>query len=238
MVTFVTALVRSPGQFRPVEDYIRHFETLVATGIPILVYLDESLREYAVAPNVRVISYVSSRAPWSVQLPANRHPVKDTVSYMQIQLRKLEFLVDACRHTDDDFLAWIDFGVFHMAKDLSLWTQRLQTIATSRFPTERILAPGCWPAGSYALWDQICWRFCGSFLLGHRSRLRPAFERQSELVVQGLPKITWEVNYWAMMEEQFQVYTGNHDDTLLEGLMEFALPKSDDPREGDPLSSE
>jgi hypothetical protein len=231
MVTFVTALVCVPGQFRPLDVYCRYFDQLVATGIPLLVYLDESLRAYGAtltAPTVRVVEYVTRRPVWMAQLPEHRHPTKDTVEYMQIQLRKLEFLVDACRHTDDDALAWIDFGVLHMATDLPLWTQRLQTIAASRFPTERILAPGCWSPGTYPIWDKICWRFCGSFLLGHRSLFRPAFDRQCELVVQGLPKLTWEVNYWTMMEEYFQVYTANHDDTLLEGLLEWIRPTPDD----------
>jgi hypothetical protein len=231
MVTFVTALVKLPGQFRPMDVYCRLFDQLVATGIPLRVYLDESLRAYGdslTAPNVRVVEYVTCRPPWAVQLPRERHPTKDTVEYMQVQLRKLEFLVDACQHTDDEFLAWIDFGILHMAEDLARWTQQLQTIARSQFPRDRLLAPGSWPPGSYSVWDRVCWRFCGSFVLGHRSLLRPAFERQCELVVSGLPRITWEINYWSQMEEFFQVYRADHNDTLLEGLLEWTEPKSDE----------
>jgi hypothetical protein len=143
--------------------------------------------------------------------------------------------VDACQHTDDEFLAWIDFGILHMARDLPLWTHRLQAIATARFPTDRLLTPGCWPPGPYPIWEKICWRFCGSFVLGHRSLLARAFERQSQLVVDGLPKLTWEINYWCQMEEYFRVYTADHNDSLLEGLLALRQPKSDD---GPPSTSD
>lgn len=36
-----------------------------------------------------------------------------------------------------------------------------------------------------------------------------------ELVYAHLPALTWEVNYWAMMEEHFERYPADHDDTML-----------------------
>lgn len=231
MVTFVSALVLPPKPFRNVDKYIQYFDRLASTGIPILLYLDESLRDYGTTlpSNVRVIDYVSIRPPWVAVLPEHRTPEKDTVEYMQIQLRKLEFVVDALQHTTDEFLAWIDFGVFHMCQNEPRWNYLLTTIASSTFPKERLLAPGCWGRKEYPIWDRICWRFSGSFVLGHRSLFPRAFERQSDLVVQGLPRLTWEVNYWTQMEELFQVYTGEHNDSLLEGLMEWIQPREGSP---------
>jgi len=230
MVTFVSALVLPSNTFRRVDKYIEHFEQLASTGIPILLYLDTTLRDYGenlpkVHPNVRVIDYVSVRPPWTVRLPIHRTPEKDTIEYMQIQLRKLEFVVDALQHTTDEFVAWIDFGVYHMCKNVSRWNEILTHVSVSTFPKGRLITPGCWDQNQYPIWDIICWRFCGSFILGHRSVFPKAFQRQSELVVDGLPRITWEVNYWIQMEEMFQVYRANHDDSLLEGLMVWTEPK-------------
>jgi hypothetical protein len=227
MVTFVSALVLPTNTYRTVDKYIQYFNQLASTGIPILLYLDESLRNYgkSLPTNVRVVEYVSARPPWVAVLPKNRTPEKDTVQYMQIQLRKLEFVTDALRHTDDEFLAWIDFGIYHMCKNELRWKQLLTTIAYSTFPKERLFSPGCWEQKEYSIWDTICWRFCGSFVLGHRSLFPRAFERQSELVVEGLPRLTWEVNYWTQMEDMFQVYIADHNDSLIEGLMEWIQPR-------------
>ena len=45
---------------------------------------------------------------------------------------------------------------------------------------------------------------------------RPAFVSPfNELVNEFLPRLTWEVNYWAMMEDHFQWYAADHDDSLI-----------------------
>jgi hypothetical protein len=52
-------------------------------------------------------------------------------------------------------------------------------------------------------------------LLGPREAFQPAWTRQQALIEAGLPRVTWEVNYWAQMEEHFQWYPADHDDRLL-----------------------
>jgi hypothetical protein len=127
---------------------------------------------------------------------------------------------EALKYTDDAFLAWLDFGAFHMFRDTEASTKLIQTIAVSEFPTHTILAPGCWQAGVYD-WNSVCWRFCGTFLLGHRDLFLPAYERQTQIIQSYLPRVTWEVNYWAQMDDLFTVYMANHDDTLLSRVMMF-----------------
>lgn len=217
---FVTAFLRPKTSYRSVERYLAEFRTLAATGIPLLLFLDETLLGMEFPPNVRVIptSLDTSWVPANVQLPAHRNLNKDTLDYFCIQLSKLSYLVKARDYTEDSFLAWIDFGVFHMIREPEICGQLLRQIASSEGPRDKILAPGCWPAGTYD-WNSVAWRFCGTFLFGHRDLFPLALERQNQLVRDQLPRLTWEVNYWAQMDDLFQVYMANHDDTLFSLVM-------------------
>ena len=220
-VTFVTAFFTPKTPYRSLETYLAHFRPFAATGVPILLFLDPDV-SVDVPANVRILSrrLDLSWIPEEVQLPAVRTPTKDTREYFAIQLEKLHILADAVAHTETSHLAWLDFGAFHMFCDHARSTDLLQEIAVSSFPSSRILAPGCWPPGLYD-WNRVSWRFCGTFLLGHRDLFRPAYEAQTKLVRDQLPRLTWEVNVWAQMEEHFEVYLANHDDTLLSLAMVF-----------------
>lgn len=222
VVTFITAFIAPKTPYRSVEIYREMFERLADTGIPLLLFLDETLTDWTFPVNVHVLP-TRLRTDWipdDVQLPAHRTPTKDTREYLAIQLQKLHWLVEAREHTTTSHLAWIDFGVFHMLKDPGHCTVLLRRIAASDFPSHRILAPGCWPPGTYD-WNSVAWRFCGSFLLGHRDLFPGALRRQTELVSAQLPRLTWEVNYWAQMEDLFEVYPANHDDSLLSRVTMF-----------------
>jgi hypothetical protein len=217
---FVTAFIRPKTSYRTIDRYLAEFQTLAATGVPILLFLDEECLGIEVPPNVRIVptSLDTSWVPPDIRLPSSRNLGKDTTDYFCIQLSKLAYLTKAREYTEDPFLAWIDFGVFHMIRDADVCGQLLREIAGSEWPRDTILAPGCWPAGRYD-WNAVCWRFCGSFLIGHRDLFPAALERQTHLVQSQLPCLTWEVNYWAQMEEFFHVYAANHNDTLFSRVM-------------------
>lgn len=219
---FITAFLRPKTEYRSEDAYFKQFESLAATGVDILLFLDETLCDKVFPSNVRVIPSTvdTSWVPSDVTLPGRRNNNKDTVEYFCIQLSKLQYLSEARKYTSDPFLAWIDFGAFHMFRDVPQCSQLMRTIAESSFPRDKIIAPGCWPSGDYD-WNSVCWRFCGTFLIGHRDLFPVALRRQTELVERQLPILTWEVNYWAQMDDMFTVYTANHDDTLLSRVTTF-----------------
>jgi len=221
-VTFVTAFVPPKTPYRSLDTYRQHFQRLAESGIPILLFLDPSLQHWTFPDTVHVVP-TRLRTDWipaNVQLPAHRTPTKDTQEYLAIQLQKLAWLDEARAYTTSSHLAWIDFGAFHMVKNPDHCAALLRQIATSDFPSHRILAPGCWPPGRYD-WNSVAWRFCGTFLLAHRDLIRPALERQTALVQAQLPRLTWEVNYWSQMDDLFEVYPANHDDSLFSRVMVF-----------------
>lgn len=217
-VTFVTALVLPPGpMFRPIDHYFRHFNTLANTGVQIVVYLDIRLtlkiHSYS---NVTVIPVEPTFSDIAFTLPYERNPTKDTAEYMQIQLMKLKFLSETLMRTDADFLAWIDMAVFAIFKHPERCAERIRELSLSTFRKDKILIPGCWSNRLYYIWNMICWRYCGGFMIGHRSLIERAYQRQTELYTANLPRITWEVNYWVLMSDCFHWYKADHDDSILD----------------------
>lgn len=221
-VTFVTAFIRPRTSYRSLEAYVDHFRTFASSGVPICLFLDPEVSIEGLPPTVQSIPWTVdvSWIPADVQLPPTRTLTKDTCEYFAIQLEKLRVLRDATAYTHSSHLAWLDFGAFHMMRDIPRTLDCLRMIARSTFPSTRILAPGCWPPGQYD-WSAVCWRFCGTFLLGHRSLFDRAVQAQQALVEAQLPRLTWEINYWAQMEEHFEVYRASHDDTLLSRVTVF-----------------
>lgn len=208
---WVTAFLTPKTTYRSIDTYLAEFAKLANTGIPLLLFTDV---EFPVPSNVRVLP-ITLTVPPHVELPLYRNPNKDTAEFLWIQLHKLWCLQEATKYTDDPFLAWIDFSIFHVFRNVEECTQTIQTLAArTDFPTDRILAPGCWKAGNYGL-EAVCWRFCGGFLLGHRDLFAPAYARQMALVEAQLPKLSWEVNYWSQMDDAFHMYPADHDDSLL-----------------------
>jgi hypothetical protein len=230
--TFVSSLfLPKDGTYRSIERYKECFAALAATGVPILLYLDPTLKDYGGSlerkwPNVRIADYIGYDRQiiqeGSYVLPANRNYVKDTADYMCIQLMKLRLVARATAITDTPYMAWIDFGIFHMFNDWDQASTLLQAVAKAQWPTREILSPGCWDDRAWNIWDAICWRHCGSFFLGARGRFESAVQEQDALVREGLPRLTWEVNYWSRMK-CFQVYKADHNISLLLHLLPLQL---------------
>lgn len=217
-VTFVTAFVhpRNSCPHRNLDVYFEEFTYLRDAGVPLLVYLDKSSQWNI--PGSKPVEINTTLLADPPVLPTDRNPAKDTEDYFCVQAMKIQLVADAVSHCSTPYLAWIDFGVFHMMKQKQAIQQELVALAKRHYPTDTLIAPGCWPSGDYGV-DSVCWRFCGSFVLGHRSLWKNAYERQTTLYRSISPKLTWEVNIWAKMDDMFRVYTANHDETL------FSIPE-------------
>lgn len=231
MLSYITAFLNSGTGFRSLETYLTNFDKLAQSGVNIILFLDEQLRntpeeeQIKQYQNVQIVEYITIDKSWlpesilesQLVLPTNRHQIKDSISYMAIQLMKLKLVNDARKYTDSEFLAWIDFGIFQMIKDIPNAYKQLQSNSSRNdFPKDKIISPS---PGNYNtstdIWNSIIWHYSGSFFISHRDLIPIAHQRQTELVITGLPKIVWEINYWHMMEDMFITYYGNHNDTIL-----------------------
>ena len=231
-ITFVSAFYAPSSSFyRPTEFYVSMFEHLASTDLPILLFLDKTLRDHGERlcyqyPNVR-IEYTTLEKPWlpdnDLVLPSTRTPIKDTIEYFHIQLSKLRYLSRASKMVDTTHLAWIDFGIFHVMNDTDYAKQLLREIYELKLPLNSIFSPGCWEQTTkHFEYDEIVWYHCGGFMAGDIKLFDDLCVKQDNLVREHLPRLTWEVNYWAMMDD-FTIYMADHDETMLSGLINFGI---------------
>lgn len=217
-VTFVTAFIhpRKSPTHRNTDVYFEEFTYLRDSGVPLIVFLDKSSQWNI--PGSKTVEINTGLLTDNPVLPINRNPAKDTEDYFCVQAMKLQLVAEAVQFCSTPYLAWIDFGVFHMMKQKENIQNELRKLTSRNYPTDKLIAPGCWPHGDYGI-DSVSWRFCGSFVLGHRSLWKSAYHRQMLLYQSISPKLTWEVNIWAQMDEMFHIYTADHNETL------FSIPE-------------
>jgi len=156
-------------------------------------------------------------------LPAKRNQSKDTLHYFYIQLSKLFHMSTASRMVDSTHLAWIDFGIFHMFSDAQRFQDLLRHISSLQFPKmEKVLSPGCWRYKYPKIFvnDVTLWYHCGSFMIGESHLFPDLYKEQTAAVIEQLPMMTWEVNYWTMMEG-FTSYPADHNETILTNLIAY-----------------
>lgn len=224
-VTYVTAfhLLRHDEQTyknnirQDIRTYLDNFDKIASTGIPIVVFLDKECQLQKEYPNVTVVPSQMGMEwiPQDVDLPKHRNQIKDNRDFLVLMLHKMKYMNDALAHCDTPYLAWIDFGISHIIKYPRTTFQKLVHLQSFSQPLTTIVSPGCWGQNTEFVKDSVYWRFCGGFFLGPREVFPRAYERQTELVKHHLPALTWEVNYWALMDDMFSWYAANHDDSIL-----------------------
>jgi len=228
---FVTALFfpESEISYRKKSEYLRLGRFLVQATVPLRVYTSPAcagtLRESwegLETSHVEMCTDVEVEPHWlrgDVTLPRSRSPEKDTAYYLCVQMSKLKCLAHASHRATH--LAWIDYGIFHMIKDVSRTQSDLRDLAEllPQKKLAKIMSPSgtAFPAD---VWDVPRWSFLGSVLFGQSEAFVDAYRRQTELVLEHLPKLTWEINYWTMMEEHFEGYPSGHDDGIVLGALE------------------
>jgi glycosyltransferase involved in cell wall biosynthesis/cephalosporin hydroxylase len=234
--TFVTALM-DLGEPRPepAAAYLPRLGDLAATGVPLVAFVDPSLAAEAMEavaghPRARVVPATLDEteahrilaAHPGLALPAERNAAKDTRAYLTLQNAKLDFvaraLVEGLAQTRH--VAWIDCGIMSLVRDRAAFAEDLRCLAP---PPTCLLAPGFWPAQAEGqpLWQRICWRFAGGFLLGDAASVLALREAHLAALAEGAARgaLTWEVNLWALMEargHRFGWYAAEgHDGSLV-----------------------
>jgi len=233
-ITYVSAfLLQQQGRAKhDFEDYCLHFETLAASGLLIALFLDQKLPAVVSArfnrfPNVRIVAYVTlaetalCRALFgkTVQLPQHRDE-PDSLEYMLIGNSKLEWLQRAARANPfaTSHFAWIDFGIAHILTAPEATLGALKSFEP-RYP---IIAPGCYRRNPYndaQIWSQICWHYCGGFLVCDAAHAEYLNDEFLHCVSVESPRFSWDVNFWALLELRYGVpfrwYQAEFDDSLL-----------------------
>lgn len=159
------------------------------------------------------------------KLPSQRQSDKDTHDYMMVQLQKtawLDLAIELNPFNTDQFM-WLDFGVFWVVKDETLFHSAMANALGARFGKVRI--PGCWSLHQQANFsmDKVMWYFCGGLLGGHKDQLRQFHQRVVQKCLSVLEKDqrwVWEVNFWYLVyldqPDLFDWYLADHNISMIE----------------------
>lgn len=219
--TFVTAFYVVKDYNAPnksVNNYFDHFTKLAATNIPIVLFIspqfEERIKEVMTKyPNVKLLGLIDVKDTWTygqvdvnhIKLPTNRNLLKDSLEYMIAINTKIECVnkaIQANMFNTENF-AWIDFGIFHVIKDINNTTTKLQKIANTAITSNAVILPGCWALSQrYDYVNQINWNFCGGFFIGQRDQLLDMWQRYQDFFPKFLKQyntMVWEVNIWSAM---------------------------------------
>lgn len=219
MITFVTAFIQGDFMKRSRESYKQYFDTLAATGLPFVLFLDKRV-DWTFPSNVFVYPisleecWVSSNVPQDVILPELR--LDNTREYLMIQNSKPEFLWRAANLNvyNTEWFAWIDFGIVHVFKQPQQTLQRLCNLKPPTMPG--VYTAGIWPHKNTPK-GGVCWRFAGGFQLIHRDFTPFFWNRCQQQIIATLPYLTWEVNNWAEIESSFPLgwFPADHNDSII-----------------------
>jgi len=226
---------------RTLADRIRHAKLLLATKIPLVIYCSrryltmiQELCADRVQTEICVLELEETETyrllkPLEDRPPSKRSIEKDTFEFMVLMNAKAEFVAQVAQANPfgTNQFAWIDFSIFHVLTNVSR-SQRLLEQYCEQTLEKSLVIPGCWNRGSVSK-DAVHWRFCGGFFLGTLGACLQFYELHKQWLPIAFDGISWEVNYWAHIDEQVPSlitwYKADHNDTILEiPMSSFAMP--------------
>lgn len=229
--SFVTAYF----QFDPTKDefYFKHFNRLVTTEFPIILYLDSKLSEkvsdYKDNKNVKIILmnwedlYLNKRLTQDEveSLKISTGNKKDNAKFLILMNSKSEFLKLAMDESDSPLLIWVDFCILKLTDDLDHFKRNFLSLKN----ITKIMIPGGFfdePVflDNAKLFNCVYWRFLGGVLICPRELIvkfnDDHYVEMEKLFAEG--RITWEVNYWCNIEynnpEMIHYYRADHTKTM------------------------
>ena len=240
--TFVTAIIDTWSQCR--EETLQFkmdqmhilLNTLVA---PIQIFADRGCHEilqnkYKDCANVTIILFdyptqswiYRESAPYKDMLPITRNLTKDTFEHLVWTHLKVEFLQRAIENGEGHFgtFAWIDPHICHLFPNPINVVNYLNYLSMQKFAQASFIAlPGCWePKVPSIDFNNVCWRFCGTFMLGNVvaiNNLHTMYKHFYPTLLKEQNMITWDVNMLAHLESAGifnpKWYKANHDASIV-----------------------
>lgn len=239
-LTFVSAfleLQEDRSKDKSIDRCFMLFEQLVATGVPIHLFLSRAY-EGRLRPSPTLhIEYIELADLQTYKdlsgvfygLPMDRTPHHDTERFMFLMNSKAEMVARAAAAGSSSHYAWIDFSIFHVFREPQESTRYLQLLAKSWLPSTCFYMPGCWPKGDRGF-GSVAWRFCGGFFLGDRATLlgfAQVYRERFRGLVEKHQCLSWEVNVWAHFEDAGLIqptwFKADHNDSIIRAPLEHRV---------------
>lgn len=216
---------------------LAQFIVLAQSGIHMVLFTNEvcaeligqelcKLKEHNV--KISIVDLIFPEEDLQKKLPKFSKPSKDTPKFLMLMQKKIEFMAKAIELNVwpmDTHFAWVDFSLAKIFEDVDKCVNALKKIDNTPLPhATSIVLPGCWI--QRRIWDLstyhdcINWRFCGGFFLGDRNACIEFYKLYQTYYAEfSKNNLTWEVNFWAWLEEHGLFYPtwyeADHNDSMV-----------------------
>jgi hypothetical protein len=239
-LTFVTAIIdiKSECSGETLQFKMEQLsQFLFLLNAPIQILADRGCAEilkikYKDCENIKIVLFsveeeswiYQASAPYKDRLPLTRNQTKDTFEHLVWTHMKVEFLQRAIENGEGIF-CWIDPHICHLFPDPLSTVNYLNYLSMQKFAKDQFLAlPGCWDPRTLDSIDfnTVCWRFCGTFLLGDAASicsLHTLYKHFYPTLLKERNTMTWDINVLAQMEYEGVFtpvwYKANHDASIV-----------------------
>lgn len=200
---------------KSLQEYLQYAKSLLNIDQKKIIFLEQHVIDQLddVSDNTIIVPFHKSQLQFNfdkAELPLYANKDKDTKEYLQIQLNKTFWIIEASKLCDTSHFIWIDFGINHICKNPDY--NNLKKVYN------RIRIPGCIaPKENFITIDAPNWSFCGGLFGGDIYKIiffhRLIIETVNKLLLKN--KITWEVNIWKLIydnrPELFDWYYADHN---------------------------
>ncbi len=238
--TFVTAIIDIKSRCRE-ETWQTKMEqlSLLLNSIqaPFTIFADRGSSEilnskYKERKNITIILFdyfteswiYRESLPYMDRLPLIRNLDKDTFEHLILTHMKVEFLHKAIENNKNSVFCWIDPHICNLFSPEGVTINYLNYLSQQKIVDAPFIAtPGCWDKTLEPInFNTVCWRFCGSFMLGDAASfdgLHTLYEHFYPTLLKERNTITWDVNFLAQLESEGVYkpfwYRANHDASIV-----------------------
>ena len=240
-LTFVTAFLNMKEErpsCRKLDTYVSLFQHIIDSNINLHVYLspdyydmfkDRFSSDKVVVESIRLEDFRAYKdlSTINVQLPAVRNGDKDTYNFLTFINSKTELVKKSVHNNvfNSTHFAWIDFGIFHIIKDIENTKQIIHKLSTVKLEESFLCATGGTPHKSYVDFSNVYWRFFGGFFIGDIQSILEfdkLYENNFMKITKQYEILTWEVNMWTFFEQFLNwnpiVYMAGFNDTMFSNI--------------------
>ena len=240
-LTFVTAFLNLKEEresYRDINTYVSLFQHLIDSNINIHVYLspdyyemyrDRLSSDRVVVESIRLedLRAYKELSGIHVELPAIRNAHKDTYRFLTFTNSKTELVRKSIQNNvfNATHFAWIDFGIFHIIKNIERTQQIIHKLSTTNLKESFLVTVGGCHRRPHVDFSDVYWRFFGGLFIGdiqsvlHFDKL---YNDNFIRITKHYGVLTWEANMWGSFEHFLNwnptVYFANFDDTVFANI--------------------
>ena len=240
--TIVTGLIDDVNDYRSSDIYLNLSKELLSLDIPKIIFISEKhfdfVKKYSDSRLTQIVKfekedmyqfYAQFNENQNYNLPKNINFKKDTLDYFKCINLKSFWLKEALNinkfnNHNQDYFAWIDFGIKHLIKD-----NLLHSYFQKKFlgDSNKIRMASMYEIKNDSIinFDNVSWYTLGTAFVTHSSKILEFYNLSIsylEKLIKEENKITWEVLIWAQIfkdhPDLFNRFQAEFNNNVLQNL--------------------